>query len=117
MTQYPRYSYINGITNQQYAIVSFTADHDFTVGEIVAFRVERAFGMYEINRQRANVLSITDTTITIDIDTTDYNIFDYSTLNDPGTSPPVCVPSASGIISNNGGIPQTSLIDAFDNRP
>lgn len=117
MAQYPRYSFINGITNAQYAEVSFTAPHDFTVSEIVGFRVDRSFGMYEINRMRGKVLSITETTITVDIDTTNFNAFDYSSLNEPFTSPPVCVPSASGIVINNGGIPQTSLIDAFDNRP
>jgi hypothetical protein len=95
---YPRYSEVSAITNALQAIVTFTEDHDFTIGEIVAFRVGKAFGMPEINNKHAKVLFKTDSTITINIDTSTWGIFTLSQLNQPGTSPPVCLPSASGVI-------------------
>ncbi|HEY3527477.1 MAG TPA: hypothetical protein VGK47_14875 [Nitrososphaeraceae archaeon] len=112
---YPRYSEISAITNALNAVVTFTEDHDFTDGEIVGFRVTPAFGMFEINNRRGRVLSHTDTTITVDIDTKTWTSFDFSPLNDPGTTPPVCVPSSSGIIPNMY-VATMNLEDAFDNR-
>ncbi len=111
---YPQYQFISGITNAQQAVVTFTTAHMFTPGEIVGMRVTKPYGMFEINLQDALVLSITSQTITIDVDTTNYTPFIYpvSGLN----TPPVCVPSASGVIP--GSIPATvNLLDAFDNRP
>ena len=112
---YPAFSYINDISNAVQAIVTFTADHDFIVGEILGFRVTPPFGMFEINNRHGKVLSITSDTVTVDIDTTFYTAFDYSALNSRGTTPPVCVPAGSGVIPDQT-IPQTSIDDAFDNR-
>lgn len=110
----PRFAYINAITNSNNAVITFTEDHDFIIGEIVGFRVERAFGMFEINQKRGHIISLTDDSITIDIDTSTWTPFTYALINTAGTSPPVCVPSSSGVIPNNN-IPQTSIADAFDN--
>ena len=112
---YPTLSYINDISNALFPIVTFTAPHDFTVGEIVSFRVTKPFGMYEINNLRAQVLAITSDTIQINIDTKSWTPFDYSAINTEGTSPPVCVPSGSGHIPYSF-IPTVNIIDAQDNR-
>lgn len=112
---YPRYSEIQAITNATQALVTFTEDHDFTPGEIVSFRVGIAFGMDEINNKRAKVLFITDDTITIDIDTSTWTPFSLANLNQPGTSPPVCVPSSSSVIPFQEN-PSVNIQDAFDNR-
>ena len=113
---YPRLAYISGITNASQAVITFTEDHTFTEGEIVSFRVGRPFGMREINEQRGKVLSLTDDTITVDIDSTLWTAFDYSVLDDPGTSPPCCVPSSSGVVPNSD-LEQTNILDSFDHRP
>lgn len=113
---YPRYSQIESITNSLNAVVTFTDDHDFTDGEIVSFRVTKDFGMYEINNRSGRVLSSTDDTITVDIDTSTWTPFTIALLNDPGTTPPVCVPSSSGLIPNQNELAQTNIRDAFDNR-
>jgi hypothetical protein len=112
---YPRYSFIESITNSIQALVTFTEDHDFTPGEIVSFRVGKDFGMDEINNKRAKVLVITDDTILVDIDTSTWTPFSLSNLNEPGTSPPVCVPSASSVIPFQEN-PSVNIEDAFDNR-
>ena len=112
---YPQLSYISGITNAQQAVVTFIEDHDFTLGEIVSFRVGSAFGMFQINNLLGRVLALTSDTITVDVDTSNWDAFDYSALDSAGTTPPVCVPSSSGIIPSTNPS-QINQKAAFDNR-
>lgn len=112
---YPRYQEISSITNDKQATVSFLGTHDFTPGEIVGFRVGQAFGMKEIDRMRGKVLEISIDSITVDIDTSTWTPFSLANLDEPGTSPPVVVPSSSGLVPG-ASIPQTNLADSFDNR-
>lgn len=110
---YPRFSYITDITKAQHAVVTFTSNHDYTDGEIVSFRVSKEFGMYQINNQHARVLSHTDDTITVEIDTTGYDSFIYPVSGE--VTPPVVVPSSSGIIPGQYTATM-NLEDSFDNR-
>ncbi len=112
---YPQKAFINGITNAQLAVITFTEDHDFTVGELVSFRVRPSFGMFQINNQPGRVLSKTDDTITVDVDTSSWDAFDFSQINSSGTTPPLCVPCCSGKIPNTDPT-QINQQDAFDNR-
>lgn len=112
---YPRYSEINAITNAAQAAVTFTEAHDFTVGEIVSFRVTKDFGMYELNNRRAKVLSTTSDSITVNIDSSTWNAFTLANLDAEGTTPPICVPSSSGVIDNIY-TPSVNIEDAFDKR-
>ncbi len=111
---FPRKAFINDITNAQQSVVTFTENHDFLISEIVSFRVTKDFGMFEINNKSGKILDKTDNSITVNIDSTTWTTFDYSSLDMPGTTPPVCVPSASGVVKSE--IPQTNLDDSFDNR-
>lgn len=112
---YPRYAFIESITNSTQALVTFTEPHDFTAGEIVSFRVGKAFGMSEINNRHGKVLLKTTDAIVVDIDTSTWNPFSLANLNEPGTSPPVCVPSASSVPPFEEN-PSVNIQDAFDNR-
>ncbi len=112
---YPRFAYIEAISNDTLALVTFTEDHDFTPGEIVSFRVGKAFGMPEINNKHGKVLITTSDSIVVNIDTSTWGTFSLANLNDPGTSPPVCVPSASSVIPFQEN-PSVNIQDAFDNR-
>lgn len=112
---YPRYSKISAITNSTEALVTFTENHDFTPGEIVSFRVGQAFGMSEINNKRAKVLIKTDDTIIVNIDSSTWAPFSLANLNQPSTSPPVCVPSSSSVVPFEEN-PMVNIEDAFDNR-
>ena len=112
---YPRKAYINAITNAQEAAVTFTEDHDFTVGEIVSFRVTKDFGMYQLNNKRGKVISKTDDAITVNIDTSLWDAFSYALIDTAGTTPPLCVPSSSGVIDNIA-TPMYNIEDAFDRR-
>ena len=112
---YPTYSYIAAITNDTQATVTFDEPHDFTPGEIVSFRVGPAFGMSEINNKRARVLVKSTYSIQVEIDTTTWTPFTLANLNEPGTSPPVCVPSSSSVVPFEKN-PIVNIQDAFDNR-
>lgn len=114
---YPEKAFISSITNAQQAVVTFDADHDYTEGEIISFRVQPAFGMFEINNKKGRVLSKTSDTVTVDIDSTTWTPFTLARLNQPGTSPPMAVPSCSGVVPDSYlTIPETNVRDAFDNR-
>ena len=115
MVNYPAYSEISAITNAQNAVVTFTEDHDFTVGQIVSFRVGKLFGMEEINNKRTRVIDTSSDTITTELDTTNWTPFTLSLLYSEGTSPPVCVPSSSGVVPNLF-TPEMNIKDAFDTR-
>ncbi len=125
---YPRYAFIANITQATQAVVYFTGKNDYTPGEILGFRVSDAFGMQEMDLVHARVLSVvnsaTVSSVVLDWDTSGYTAFDFPTsaVALAGVSPAVAVPSASGVVPDNGSatIPQipegTQLRDAFDNR-
>jgi hypothetical protein len=113
-TFYPQYSIISSISLGVQTIITFTAPHEFTVGEIISFRVSKQYGTVELNNVQANVQSITSNTITVNIDSRNFTSF-ISSPGDPQTLAMV-VPSSSGVIT--GAIPpQTNLFDVFDNIP
>lgn len=112
---YPRMREIEDISNSQYAVVTFTDDHDFVNNEIISLRCSRAYGMVEMNNRRAKVISHTDDTVTIDVDSQNFTAF--SIPGDlTGTTPPCAVPSASGVDFSEY-VPTMILEDAFDHRP
>jgi hypothetical protein len=114
---YPRWRYINSISLAAQAVVQFTVDHDFTVGEVVSFRVSSDFGMDEINNVQGIVQSVTASTITLDIDSSAFTAFAFPTsaIAAAGVSPAVCVPVGAGP-TPNGNPPGVSVNAAFDNR-
>jgi hypothetical protein len=112
---YPRYSEIISITNDVQATVTFTEDHDFTPGEIVSFRIEKQFGMSELNNRHARVLFISSDSVVVNINTQFLTPFTLAQLNQPGTTPPVCIPSSSSVIPFEENA-QVNLEDSFDNR-
>lgn len=115
MTFYPSLAYISGISNAVQAVTTFTAPHSFTLGENVAFRVTQPYGMVEINNLVSTVLALTSNTITVAINSSQWNPFitPGSTI---GTSPPTCLPSSSGIIPSYYP-PTVNLFDSFDVNP
>jgi len=110
---FPRFRFITAITNEQFALITFSDLHDYVLSEIVSFRVTKPYGMSEINQKQSKVIEVGDFTIRVEIDTTDFTpfIFPVSGQN----TPPVCVPVGSGIVLNSPFLVYTILNDAFDN--
>jgi len=116
------------------AKVYFAKPNDFTPGEIVDFNIPSTYGMTQLNFRTgqpggaSRVLVVTNTatesSITIDTDTSGFTAFIYPTsAGSVGkASPPFCFPAGSGIVPLNGSAtipaspPGTNLQDAFDNR-
>jgi hypothetical protein len=112
---FPTLRYISDITRAQYAVITFTEDHQFLVNEIIGLRVSKPYGMVEINNREAKVLAITSNTVTVNVDSTEFSNFTVP-VDTRGTTPPCAVPSSSGV-DFTSPIPRTILEDAFDNRP
>lgn len=110
---YPRFSYIDAITRGVTTTIEFTDDHDFTDGELVSFRVDRANGTRELNDVTTRVISHTDTTITVDIDSNNFTPF-IADLD--VQSPPMAVPAGSSVIPGDNPLVSVNLYDSFDNR-
>jgi hypothetical protein len=107
----PNLQYISNITQAWPAVVTFEEDHNFVVGEWISFRIPPSNGMIQLNNQKALIISITPTTVTIEVDSLQF--FPFISFQDPQT-PCVAVPAGSGIPQ---GTAMVTLEDAFDNRP
>ena len=107
----PNLQYISDITQSNPAVVTFTTETNFTVAEWISFRIPPANGMIQLNNQKAQILAIDGTEVTIEVDTT--NFYPFISVQD-NQVPCVAVPAGSGIIQ---GTTTVTLEDAFDNRP
>jgi hypothetical protein len=131
---YPKELQVMHITQATQAKVYFARPNDFTVGEIVDFLIPSTYGMIQLSfltkqpggapRVLAVTNTATESSITLDINTTGFTAFAYPTsANSVGAaSPPMCFPAGSGVVpisaANTNPLPPpgTNLQDAFDNR-
>lgn len=100
---YPQTRYITDISQASQAIVTFSVDHNYTVGQSVRFIVPTvtaaAFGMTELDGlegaivaiDQADVNGVTNT-ITVDIDTSGFTAFAFPLTTSPGFTPAQVVP-------------------------
>ena len=107
----PNLQYISNITRASAAVVTFTTNHNFIVGEWISFRIPPPNGMIQLNNQKALIISITSNTVTIAVDSLQFYPFIY--VQDPQV-PCVAVPAGSGIPPSTATV---TLEDAFDNQP
>ena len=112
---FPRRALINALTSAVQAVATFTAAHDYTVGQVVSFRVTRDFGMFQINQRNGTVLATTSDTVTVDINSEGWDAFDFSLNDTVGTTPPHCVPCCSVRVPGSNP-PRVNILDSFDNR-
>ena len=66
---------ISSITNAENALVTTTFNHQYVTGMIVRLNIPQGYGMLEVNQKQGTITVISDTTFTIDIDTTYFNQF------------------------------------------
>ncbi|HEY5236104.1 MAG TPA: hypothetical protein VIJ14_08000 [Rhabdochlamydiaceae bacterium] len=129
---YPKALQVLFIQNAVLPKVYFAEQNDFTPGEIVDFNIPVGYGMQQVSFLTghpfgaARVLTVintaTESSITIDLDTSGFTPFVYPTsVNAFQASPPTCFPAGSGVVPLNGNPnvpaspPGTNLVDAFDN--
>lgn len=111
---YPAFSYISDITLGVKTVTSFPAAHDFTLGEVVSFRISKANGTVQLNNVEVPVVAEDEFTITVDIDSRNFTPFIPTSV--PVANPAMVVPAGSGIVPNSS-LAQTNLVDSFDNIP
>jgi hypothetical protein len=107
----PNLQYIENITQSAVAIVTFTTNHNFTLGEWISFRIPPQNGMIQLNNQKALIIALTPNTVTIEVDSLQFYPFIFTTN---GQIPCVAVPAGSGIPPRTATV---TLEDAFDNEP
>jgi hypothetical protein len=60
---------ISTITNENPAIVLTTTNHQYITGMIVRLNIPKGFGMQQANQKQGEIIVLSDTTFSIDIDT------------------------------------------------
>lgn len=111
---YPRLAYITNISNAFLAVINFSADHTYTLGEVLSLRVPAQFGMTELNNQEVRVVMTSSNTVTIDVDTRSF--VPFVPVSGFTQFPCMAVPAASGQVPG-AFIPTMNLLDAFDVLP
>ena len=88
---------ISSITRANPAVITTTTDHQYIDGMIMRINVPKGFGMQQINQLQGEITRLSDTTFSIDIDTTLMDPFlsliDVGTTNGSG--------AVSGTINTN----------------
>ncbi len=87
---------IASITNAYPMVVTTTVDHGYPAGLKVRFLIPKAFGMQELNEINAQVISVTDDTLTINLDSTNFSVFSYPNQLPSAYTNPSVIPNSSG---------------------
>ncbi len=107
VTYYPGYSQvqvqdnlrvqtISSITNAFPMVVTTLNDHGYVAGMMVRFLIPIQFGMVQLNTENAQVISLTNNTLTINLDSTNFTPFAYPTPLPNAYTPPSVIPNSSG---------------------
>lgn len=88
---------ISSITNANPAVITTTTNHQYIDGMIMRVNVPKGFGMQQVNQKQGEITRLSDTTFSIDIDTTQMDPF-LSLINAGTTNGSGAV---SGTISTN----------------
>jgi len=75
MTFYPANNSITAISQESNAVISLSETNDLTAGQVVRINVPKTYGMIQINEKLGNILSVTSSSITVDIDSTHFDAF------------------------------------------
>lgn len=77
-------------------IVTTASDHGYVIGMLVRFLIPTGFGMLELNGLRGQVIGLTSNTLSIDIDSSNFNTFQYPSPLPGAYTPPSIIPNNSG---------------------
>ncbi len=87
---------ISSITQAYPMVVTTTTDHHYVAGMRVRFNIPVMFGMVQLNGVESQVLSITNNTLTVNVDSSNFGLFAYPSPLPEAYTPPVVVPNSSG---------------------
>jgi len=92
---YPSTRVITAITAATSAVVTFSVDHDYVVGQQLKLSVPTIFDMVEMNGLTGTVTAVTDATVTLDIDSSAFTAFAWPLTADVagGFDPAQAIPT------------------------
>jgi len=83
---------IANITQAASAVVTTLVDHGYAVGQRVKFHIPSNAGMIQLDGLTGNITAVTDSTFTVDVDTTGFTAFAFPTYDLVPTLIPNVVP-------------------------
>jgi len=87
---------IQSISNSFPAIITTVFHHNYPAGLRVRFNIPSIFGMIQLNTLEVQVLAITNNTLTVNVDSSNFAPFAYPSPLPEAYTPPVVIPDASG---------------------
>ncbi len=73
----PSFNFVTKISQAANAIVTLSKSHDYSVGQLIHFNVPDSFGMSQISQLTGKILSVTDYTFTVDINSSSFSAFAF----------------------------------------
>lgn len=87
---------IDSVSQSFPAVITTTTNHGYTAGIRVRFNIPGIFGMVQLNDVESQVLSVTNNSLTVNVDSSNFTPFAYPSPLPEAYTPPVVVPDASG---------------------
>jgi hypothetical protein len=87
---------IASITNTNPMIITTSFPHHYVPGMKATFLIPTMFGMQQLNRLIGQVIAVTSTVLTINIDSTRFSAFAYPLHLPSAYTPPSVIPLSSG---------------------
>ena len=87
---------IASITKSNPMVVTTVGNHNYVAGMNVTFLIPAMFGMQQLNGLNAQVLSLTNNTLTINLNSLGFTPFAYPGTLPASYTPPSVIPNASG---------------------
>lgn len=103
----PAFNYVTKITQASQAVVTTSIAHKYVEDELIFFSVPSSYGMSEIDGMEGKIVSTTDHTFTVDIDSSDFSAFSFPADGD--------VPSARqfATVAKAGSRNQSNPVNPF----
>jgi len=87
---------IESITQSNPCVVTTIYRHHYPAGSRVRFQIPGMFGMVQLNEVEVQILSITNNTLTVNVDSNNFSPFAYPSPLPEAYTPPVVIPDSSG---------------------
>lgn len=100
-------------------VITTSVNHGYQTGLNVSFLIPSIFGMQQLNGKSANILSVTNNTLTVNLDSSNFSAFAYPSPLPNAYSNPSVIPNASGPYLPHFPLPygnQDSLTGAIYNN-
>jgi len=104
---------IASITQAFPAVLTTVNDHNYVAGMMVTFLIPSSFGMVQLNGQNIQVLSVTNNTLSLNVDTTSYTPFAAPSPLPNAYTPASVIPNSSGPYLQPQPLPYGNQ-DSFD---